>query len=185
MIQLNGRLLAALLLVVFASLLVGCGGQNSSDSAAVEARIERERAEAATQAKLEEKVKALEADAKRAKRKARSSNSSSGSASTGQSTPSSANSGQAGGSWPSGTSAWTVILVSAASRSEAESVASRARGAGLGDVGVLYSGDHSSLRSGYWVAYTGVLSKSGATSRQGTARSSGFSDAYVRYVSAD
>lgn len=90
----------------------------------------------------------------------------------------------AGGSWPAGTSAWTVILASAGDHSSAENVAARALAAGLEGVGVLNSSDHSSLRAGYWVAYTGVLGKDDAARRQGEARAAGFSDAYARFVSA-
>jgi serine/threonine protein kinase len=85
--------------------------------------------------------------------------------------------------WPSGTSAWTVVLASKPSRADASAVASRARAAGF-DAGLLQSAAHSSLRPGYWVAYTGVLSSRGATERQTALRDAGFGDAYARYVSA-
>lgn len=98
--------------------------------------------------------------------------------------PAGGNPSSGGGSWPSGTAGWTVILTSAQDESSAEAVASRARSAGLGDVGTLYSSDHSSLRPGYWVAYSGVLSRADAVARQGQARAAGFSDAYARFVSA-
>lgn len=46
---------------------------------------------------------------------------------------------------------------------EAESVASRASAAGLSQSGVLRSDNHSSLHRGYWVAYSGVLDREGAS----------------------
>lgn len=55
-------------------------------------------------------------------------------------------------SWPPDTSAWTVVLASKETREKAEAVARRADQAGLSDVGVLNSSNHSSLRPGLWVA---------------------------------
>lgn len=162
-------------------LATGCGSDEKSDSAATEARIERERAEAAEQARLEEKVKRLEQDLKDSQTGQRESTNQGRS----ESTKSSKSTSASAETWPSDTSAWTVVLVSADGRSEAETVAARARRVGLDEVGVLYSSDHSSLRPGYWVAYTGVLDKSSASARQTSARSAGFGDAYMRFVSSD
>ncbi len=90
---------------------------------------------------------------------------------------------QAGG-WPAGVSAYTVVLESSAGRSQAEAAASRAHGI-AGESGVLRSSDFASLRPGYWVAFAGVHStEAAASSAATTLRSSGFGDAYVRYVSA-
>jgi hypothetical protein len=54
---------------------------------------------------------------------------------------------------------------------------------GLEQVGVLFSGNYSSLHDGYWVAYTGVLSQAEARARQAEVRRAGFGDAYARQVS--
>jgi Glucodextranase, domain B len=89
------------------------------------------------------------------------------------------------GGWPAATAAWTVVLASVGSRSEAEAQQERAHQAALPETGVLLSTQHSSLRPGYWVAFTGVLSHDEAVSRQQQARTSGFVDAYARFVSAE
>lgn len=89
------------------------------------------------------------------------------------------------GSWPPATASWTVILASSGSRSEAEAQQEHARQAALPETGVLLSTQHSSLRPGYWVAFTGVLSHDEAVQRQQQARTAGFADAYARFVSAE
>jgi hypothetical protein len=89
------------------------------------------------------------------------------------------------GSWPAATVAWTVVLASVGSRSEAEAQQERAHQAALPEAGVLLSTQHSSLRPGYWVAFTGVLSHDEVVRRQQQARTSGFADAYARFVSAE
>ena len=88
------------------------------------------------------------------------------------------------GSWPAGVSAWTVVLASTSTQAEADQAASRASSGGLPETGVLLSDDHSSLRPGYWVAFTGVLTHDDSVSRAAQAHADGFPDAYVRYVSA-
>jgi RNA polymerase subunit RPABC4/transcription elongation factor Spt4 len=57
--------------------------------------------------------------------------------------------------WPAGTTAYTVILWSAASRKEAERKATELQGAGAQNLGILHSDDYSSLRSGYYVVFSG------------------------------
>jgi serine/threonine protein kinase len=89
------------------------------------------------------------------------------------------------GGWPAGTSAWTVVLKSASTQADAEQAASSASAAGVSETGVLLSADHSSLRPGYWVAFSGVLTHDEADARTTAAHAAGFSDAYVRYVSAN
>lgn len=86
--------------------------------------------------------------------------------------------------WPAATSGWTVILGSVGSQAEATHLLTRAVQAGLPEPGILLSSEHSSLRAGYWVTFTGVLSHESALARQQAARAAGFSDAYARYVSA-
>jgi predicted nucleic acid-binding Zn ribbon protein len=64
--------------------------------------------------------------------------------------------GGGGGSsdWPSGTTAWTAILSSV--RSESDARAAKARVASSGEpAGVLFSSDYPGLRPGYWVVYSG------------------------------
>jgi len=55
--------------------------------------------------------------------------------------------------------------------------------AGLPDAGVLLSTQHSSLRPGYWVKFSGVLSHDDAVTRMQEAQAAGFGDSYVRFVS--
>jgi hypothetical protein len=88
------------------------------------------------------------------------------------------------GGWPARTSAWTVVLKSASTQATAQQTASNASAAGVSGTGVLLSTDHSSLRPGYWVAFSGVLTHDEAVARATQAHAAGFSDAYVRYVSA-
>lgn len=57
-------------------------------------------------------------------------------------------------SWPAGTEAWTVVLLSTTSRSGAEKRAKELGAAGT-SVGLLDSDDFSSLRGGYWVVFSG------------------------------
>jgi hypothetical protein len=90
------------------------------------------------------------------------------------------------GEWPADTSGFTVVLASVEQsrpRAEAEAVAARANGAGLPQTGVLDSSAFSSLRPGYWVAFSGVyptLEEAQAALAQ--ARNAGFPLAYVREI---
>jgi hypothetical protein len=77
-------------------------------------------------------------------------------------------------SWPSGTTAYTVILWSATSRSEARTKAQALQAAGQSNLGILHSNDYSSLRAGYWVVFSGQYesndeAQSAAQSAQATA----------------
>jgi hypothetical protein len=97
-------------------------------------------------------------------------------------------SGSAGvGTWPAGQSGYTVIVASvpeSQGRTTADATAQRAIAAGLPAVGVLRSGDFSSLRPGFWVTYTGVYtSLAQAQAALPQARAAGFSSAYTRRVS--
>jgi hypothetical protein len=80
--------------------------------------------------------------------------------------------------------AWTVVLTSVTSRAEAENARIRAASAGLPQTGVLFSSDYGSLRPGWWVAYSGVMSNAEAVANAQRARAAGFTDAYQRFVSA-
>jgi hypothetical protein len=88
--------------------------------------------------------------------------------------------------WPAGKDGYTVILRSvpkSQGREAAEREARRALSAGLPQPGVLDSSDYSSMRSGYWVAFSGVYdTKAQAESGLNNARGRGFPLAYVRQV---
>jgi hypothetical protein len=91
-------------------------------------------------------------------------------------------------SWPSGKDGYTVILKSTPTndgRGPAEAAAQRAINAGLPQVGILDSSNYSSLRSGYYVTFTGVYDTlREAEAALPRARSAGFPLAYVRQVAA-
>jgi hypothetical protein len=70
-------------------------------------------------------------------------------------TPESTPSGGDIASWPSGKSGWTVVLASKTSESEANAAAEGFGSDGIADVGVLHSNDFSSLKSGFWVVFSG------------------------------
>jgi septal ring-binding cell division protein DamX len=57
-------------------------------------------------------------------------------------------------SWPAGRTAYTAVLMSASSKSEADAKARSLANRGV-DVGVLHSNDFSSLEPGYWVVFSG------------------------------
>jgi SPOR domain len=77
--------------------------------------------------------------------------------------------------WPSGKTAWTVILASSGSRTEAQK---KAQAAGA-DAGVLHSDDFSSLRKGYWVVFAGQYADQKAAQTAAKGRGG---DAYARRV---
>ena len=91
----------------------------------------------------------------------------------------------ASGTWPAATAAWTVVLKSTSTKAAATQVAANAAASGLSDSGVLLSTEHNSLRPGYWVAFTGLLTHNDAVTRAAQARAAGFAGAYARFVSAD
>jgi hypothetical protein len=88
-------------------------------------------------------------------------------------------------SWPPGEDGYTIVLRSvrkSQGRSTAEAEARRAISQGLPQVGVLDSSDYRSMRSGYWVVFSGVYdTKAQAVSRLTSARSR-YPLAYVRQV---
>jgi septal ring-binding cell division protein DamX len=84
-------------------------------------------------------------------------------------------------SWPSGKTAWTVILESATSKSAADAKAKEFSSDGT-SVGVLHSDDFSSLNKGYWVVFSGTFdSKSEAESALAGLKAK-VSQAYARHV---
>jgi len=89
--------------------------------------------------------------------------------------------------WPAGKSGWTIVLNSyplTGGRVVPLAAASRAARAHLTQVGVLDSGNFSSLHPGYFVVFSGVYGSSNAADTAlRTARSSGFASAYTRQIS--
>ena len=87
--------------------------------------------------------------------------------------------------WPSGRSAYTVIVGSfreARGRGPAETRATQARNAGLTQVGIIRSSDYSSLRPGWYAVFTGIFdTRAEAMTRLSQARTT-YPGAYVRHV---
>lgn len=84
--------------------------------------------------------------------------------------------------WPGGPG-FTAILASAGSLARARAIQRHASDRGL-DAGVLLSDNFGSLRSGYWVVFSGVYeSNDSAERRVARARALGFETAYPRFVS--
>lgn len=88
--------------------------------------------------------------------------------------------------WPAAKSGYTVVLLSietSAGRDGAAKAAKNAITAGLPEVGVLDSSDFSSMRSGYYVVFSGVYDTiQEANSALADARSSGYELAYPREI---
>jgi hypothetical protein len=168
----------------------GCGSDSDDgnagrdDAQAIEARIDRERAEAARLARQDERLKTLERELKEAKRKPRTRTVTAPqpTAASAPNTPAPAVPGSSSDDWPGGT-VHTVILGSKGSESEARDLQRQANDAGL-QAGVLFSSSYRSLRAGFWVTFSGAFpSSSAAAERRTRARAAGFSQAYVRFVS--
>jgi hypothetical protein len=86
------------------------------------------------------------------------------------------------GSWPDGRDAYTVVLVSAKSRSQARTKAEEAIGRGI-PAGILRSDDYSSLNPGYWVVYAGQYDTVEEARRKASDyQGQGFAQAYPRQV---
>lgn len=171
-------LLVAVAAIATTTAIAGCGSNDEPGDASLEQRIDRERKDAASDATQRERLKAVEKELQTL-RKSRAATGGKVAAPSqgieGESSPPTT------GGWP----AWTVVLKSSGTRSEAVSSADRASRAGLPETGVLKSDNHPSLRPGYWVAFSGVTDREGANQIQATARRAGFSDAYARYVSGE
>lgn len=85
-------------------------------------------------------------------------------------------------SWPSGKSAWTVVLYSASSKADGQAKA-RSASQKTSDVGLLNSSNFSSLQPGYWVVFAAQYDgKSAAESKASSLRGQGFPQAYARFV---
>ncbi|MEA2411492.1 MAG: hypothetical protein QOC77_2053 [Thermoleophilaceae bacterium] len=84
--------------------------------------------------------------------------------------------------WPAGTTAYTVVLVSATSHKQANTKAREAKSRGI-DAGVLHSNNYSSLNPGYWVVFAGqYTSASQASSHIQEYASKGFPGGYPRQI---
>jgi hypothetical protein len=90
------------------------------------------------------------------------------------------NSGSTFSGWPGG-NGWTVIIASKGSQSDAETIATEAQGKGL-TVGILDSGDFSSLNPGYHVVFTEKFDSKSAAEDSLSDVQSDYPDAYVRQV---
>jgi len=161
-------------------LLGGCGGK---DEQASEERIQRERAEAAVIAKQDERIKQLQREQRDLRRgSTRPPPVAERTPNQGKSDSSSGASSRPSDDWPGG-SAYTTILASKGSESEAQRIQAAASGRGL-DAGVLYSTNYRSLRPGYWVVFSGTSSsKQDADRRTARAKALGYGGAYPRFVS--
>lgn len=93
------------------------------------------------------------------------------------------NAGNAGiATWPSGKTAYTVVLVSAKRKAQAKAKAREAKGRGI-PAGILNSSNYSSLNPGYWVVFAGQYNTVGAArSKASDYQSQGFPQAYPRQV---
>ena len=84
--------------------------------------------------------------------------------------------------WPTGESAYTVILFSTDTRGDAERKARQAIEQGV-PAGVLHSDDYSSLRAGYWVVFAGRFDTRDEAEEEAESYASlGFADGYPRFV---
>jgi hypothetical protein len=84
--------------------------------------------------------------------------------------------------WPSGKTAYTVVLVSATSRNAADAKAEQAISRGI-KAGVLRSDDFATLRPGYWVVFAGQFDSSEQATRAADRYAEqGFGGGYPRQV---
>ena len=90
-------------------------------------------------------------------------------------------SGGGSSDWPAGETAWTAILSSVRSESDARAAKSRLASSGE-PAGVLFSSDYPGLRPGYWVVFSGSYSSESAAEAQASALSGRFPGAYARRI---
>ncbi len=81
--------------------------------------------------------------------------------------------------WPAGETAWTAILSSVRSESDARAASDRVAASGEPS-GVLFSSDFPDLRPGFWVVYSGSFGDRGAAIAQATRLRPQFPGAYAR-----
>jgi hypothetical protein len=89
--------------------------------------------------------------------------------------------------WPPGKSAFTVILASMPSKSDADAKLKAAQAAGITTAAILHSDDFPTLNPGYWVVFDGQYDSNDQAQAQATAdhAKGDFKDAYARFVSKD
>ena len=86
------------------------------------------------------------------------------------------------GSWPVGLSGWTVVLYTSHAKASANAKAVRLVAGGL-RVGVLNSSQHSNLKPGYWVVFTGRYPHgTEAAAAAARLRNNGHPEAHARQV---
>jgi len=164
--------------VVAAVLVAGCGGgstsANTQSQQDVQAQIERARKDAARQARLEERVKQLEADKRQADRVRTVTE-------TVVVAP-----GEPPAPAPEvspASSGYIAQLGSFTTESAAQAKAAQLRDRGLSPL-VLESSRYAQLRPGYWVVYEGFFSTlAQARAAADHAKSVGVTDAFARAVS--
>lgn len=83
--------------------------------------------------------------------------------------------------WPVGRSAWTAILASTRSETDARSAKSRVASAG-DPAGVLFSTDFTGLRPGYWVVFSGTYASRNTAIAQAVKLRPDFPSAYARRI---
>lgn len=99
---------------------------------------------------------------------------------TGQAPPTTQSAGGAS-DWPAGRTAWTAILAS--TRSQTDARAAKTRVAGAGDpAGVLFSTDFTGLRPGYWVVFSGTYASRNTAIAQAVKLRPDFPSAYARRI---
>lgn len=83
--------------------------------------------------------------------------------------------------WPAGRTAWTAILSSVRSESDARAAKARLSSSGQ-PAGVLPSSDYADLRPGYWVLFSGIYDDRSAAIAQATRLRPQFPGAYARMI---
>ena len=83
--------------------------------------------------------------------------------------------------WPVGRTAWTAILASTRSESDARSAKTQVAGAG-DPAGVLFSTDFAELRPGYWVVFSGTYDSRNTAIAQAVKLRPDFPSAYARRI---
>jgi SPOR domain len=83
--------------------------------------------------------------------------------------------------WPAGETAWTAVLSSV--RSESDARAAKSRLAGTGEpAGVLFSSDYPGLRPGYWVLFSGSFPQRAEAESHALGLSADWPGAYARRI---
>jgi predicted nucleic acid-binding Zn ribbon protein len=97
--------------------------------------------------------------------------------------PPSTTAASGGSDWPAGRAGWTAIVASEPTRAKAEADKCKLQAAGE-PAGVLNSSDFSSLKPGYWVAFSGVFSSQSAAASQAAKLRPSFPGAYPRHIAS-